>query len=391
MLRLDPLLLADSCDGLPFRCQDTSREPDPSWRTTPLEKEVLEMEGLNNGLSTTEAFQILVETVKDYAIFLLDRNGYVITWNVGAELSKQYTREEIIGKHFSIFYSDEDVKDRKPRHILDACLRDGRVEDEGWRYRKDGSRFWADVIVNAVYSNGVHVAFGKVNRDLTERKAAETKIIAAYEESAKLKSQFLANMSHEIRTPIHGMLTANALLLDTTLSEEQRDLVEIIEESGQTLVQVINDILDYSKLSAGAFSIVPDTMDIAQINYSIIRGFQSILEPNVVFEPDISPDLPKNVQGDPLRYRQVLQNLMNNAGKFTEEGSIRLQTSVMEETDELYTIKTDVIDTGIGVAASAREHLFTPLPNSTTVRPNATKVQVSVYPSQNRRPNSWAA
>jgi osomolarity two-component system sensor histidine kinase TcsA len=102
--------------------------------TTPLREDYLEMEGLDNGLSTNEAFRILVETVKDYAIFLLDRQGYVITWNVGAELNKQYKREEIIGKHFSIFYSDKDLKEKKPQLELEACLREGRVEDEGWRY-----------------------------------------------------------------------------------------------------------------------------------------------------------------------------------------------------------------------------------------------------------------
>jgi osomolarity two-component system, sensor histidine kinase TcsA len=101
--------------------------------TTPLREDYLEMEGLNNGLSANEAFRILVQTVKDYAIFLLDRNGYVITWNVGAELNKQYKREEIIGKHFSIFYSDKDLKENKPQLELEACLREGRVEDEGWR------------------------------------------------------------------------------------------------------------------------------------------------------------------------------------------------------------------------------------------------------------------
>lgn len=101
--------------------------------TIPLNEDYLAMEGLNNGLSTNEAFRILVETVKDYAIFLLDRNGYVITWNVGAELNKQYKREEIIGKHFSIFYSDKDLKENKPQLELDICLREGRVEDEGWR------------------------------------------------------------------------------------------------------------------------------------------------------------------------------------------------------------------------------------------------------------------
>lgn len=254
-----------------------------------------------------------------------------------------------------------------------------------FRYRKDGSKFWASVIMNAVYSNGVHVGFGKVTRDLTERKAAERTVIAAYDESAKLKSNFLANMSHEIRTPMHGMLSANALLLDTKLSEEQRDLAEIIEESGQVLVQVINDILDYSKIAAGAFSVVADgVVDIAHVNHSIARGFQPTLKPNVNFDLDISPDLPKIVKGDPLRYRQVVQNLVNNAGKFTEEGSVRLQTSIIEETDDQYTIKTDVIDTGIGVDASAHEYLFTPFTqfdNTTTKRFKGTGLGLSISKS----------
>ncbi|KAE9973171.1 ATP-dependent RNA helicase [Venturia inaequalis] len=352
--------------------------------TTPVREDHLEMEGLGDGLSTNDAFRILIEAVKDYAIFLLDSNGYVVTWNVGAELNKRYKREEIIGKHVSVFYSDEDLRENKPQLELDACLREGRIENEGWRFRKDGTRFWANVTMNAVYSNGVHVGFGKVTRDLTERKAAETRIIAAYDESAKLKSEFLANMSHEIRTPMFGMLSANALLLDTNLTGEQRDLANIIEESGQVLVQIINDILDYSKLAAGAFSIVVDNVDIAHINQSIVRGSQPILKPNVNFQLDLSPDLPKIVKGDPLRYRQVVQNLINNAGKFTDEGSVRLQSSVIEETDDQYTIKTDVIDTGIGIDASAREHLFTPFTqfdNTTTKRYKGTGLGLSISKS----------
>jgi osomolarity two-component system sensor histidine kinase TcsA len=252
------------------------------------------------------------------------------------------------------------------------------------RYRKDGSRFWANVIMNAVYSNGVHVGFGKVTRDLTERKAAETRIIAAYDESAKLKSEFLANMSHEIRTPMHGMLSANALLLDTSLSSEQRDLAEIIEESGQVLVQVINDILDYSKLAAGAFSIGTDSVDIAHINRSIARGFQPTLKPGVKFELDLPPDLPSVVKGDPLRYRQVVQNLVNNAGKFTEKGSVSLQASIIKETDDEFTILTEVLDTGIGIDESAREYLFTPFTqcdNTTTKRYKGTGLGLSISKS----------
>lgn len=159
---------------------------------------------MDQRMTTNETFRILVETVKDYAIFMLDPNGNIATWNAGAEKFKGYTKDEIIGKHFSNFYGEEDKMDDKPGRELKIALRDGRVEDEGWRYRKDGSKFWANVVITPVYRGDTLIGFGKVTRDLTERRAAESRLVAAYEESAKLKSEFLANMSHEIRTPMHG-------------------------------------------------------------------------------------------------------------------------------------------------------------------------------------------
>jgi len=212
------------------------------------------------------------------------------------------------------------LKANKPAKELEICLREGSVEDEGWRYRKDGTRFWANVVITAVYANGVHVGFGKVTRDLTERKAAESRLIAAYEESSNLKSEFLANMSHEIRTPMHGMLSANTLLLETNLTEAQRDLVNIIEDSGKVLLDVINDILDYSKLSSGNFSLSSDIVGFTNILSSVVRNFQTILTPGVQFELHLSPNIPKSAQGDPLRYRQIAQNLIGNAVKFYGKG-----------------------------------------------------------------------
>ena len=148
---------------------------------------------------TNETYRILVTNVKDYAIFLIDTKGYITTWNAGAQILKQYKPEEIIGKHFSQFYGTEDNANEKPKKELEIAMKEGKVEDEGWRYKKDGTRFWASVTIAPVYREGVHIGFSKVTRDLTERKAAETRLIAAFEEASKLKSDFLANMSHEIR------------------------------------------------------------------------------------------------------------------------------------------------------------------------------------------------
>jgi osomolarity two-component system sensor histidine kinase TcsA len=290
----------------------------------------------------------------------LDTKGNVVTWNAGAELNKGYKPQEIIGQHFSVFYGEEDLKADKPRKELEICLREGRVEDEGWRIRKDGTRFFANVVITAVYDNGIHVGFGKVTRNLTERRAAEHRLIAAYEESSKLKSDFLANMSHEIRTPMHGMLSACTLLLDTELDAEQRDLAGIIEDSGKVLLQVINDILDYSKLSSGSFSLASDIVGVRTIINSVVRSLQTTLRSGVHIEVNFAPNLPKSAQGDPLRYRQIVQNLINNSAKFTEKGFIRVETSIDKEDADTYTILTEITDTGIGVPESARLALFTP-------------------------------
>ncbi|CAK7216078.1 hypothetical protein SBRCBS47491_002710 [Sporothrix bragantina] len=315
---------------------------------------------LASGLSVDESFRILIQSVKDYAIFLLDVGGNIATWNAGAQLNKGYSQEEIIGKHFSIFYGPKDIEDGKPQRVLENCLRDGRVEDEGWRFRKDGSRFWANVTITAIFKNGVHVGFGKVTRNMTERRAAEIRVIAAYEESAKLKSDFLANMSHEIRTPMHGMLSACSLLLDTPLTPDQRETASIIDESGQVLLRVINDILDYSKLASGSFSIHTDIVGIANIITSVVRNIQPTLQPNVRLQLSLASDLPRAVQGDPLRYRQIMQNIVGNATKFTDKGYIRVSATVQSQDDDTFVILTKVTDSGIGIPTDATSSLFVP-------------------------------
>src|SRR5581483_1366299 len=130
-----------------------------------------------------EIFRLLVAAVKEYAIFLLDPNGYITTWNAGAQRIKGYTPEEIIGKHFSTFYSEDDNRDQKPQRELDVAKRFGSVEDEGWRIRKDGSRFWANVIITAVYDEtGELRGFAKVTRDITEKKKADEMQRALFEQ-----------------------------------------------------------------------------------------------------------------------------------------------------------------------------------------------------------------
>ena len=130
-----------------------------------------------------ERFRLMVESVRDYAIFMLDPNGCIMTWNKGAERLKQYSADEIIGQHFSKFYPPEDLAAGKPQRELEIAIAEGRVEDEGWRLRKDGSRFWALVVITALYdSEGKLTGFGKVTRDLTERRATEEQLRASEEQ-----------------------------------------------------------------------------------------------------------------------------------------------------------------------------------------------------------------
>ena len=331
-----------------------------------------------------ETYRILVETVKDYAIFMLDRRGCVATWNLGAQLLKGYRPEEIIGRHFSNFYSLQDRIADKPGKKLQAALRDGKFEDEGWRYRRDGSRFWANVVITPVYRGSTLLGFSKVTRDLTERKAVEARLIAAYEETAKLKSDFLANMSHELRTPMHGMLSAITLLSDTGLNAEQTELAQIIEESGAILLQVINDILDYSKLAAGGFSLSSDAINVAEVISSVVRGVQATSSPKTTLKAVLSEEIPKAAQGDTLRYRQIVQNMVSNAIKFTEQGSICIRANLQQLDESTYTILTEVIDTGIGVPPIAAESLFTPFTqfdNSATKRFKGTGLGLSICKS----------
>lgn len=316
----------------------------------------------NEQNNINETYKILVDTVKEYAIFMLDIRGHIVTWNSGAAILKGYTSSEIIGQHFSIFYGRQDREMKKPARELEVCIQDGKVEDEGWRYRKDGTRFWANVMITAIYQNGTLAGFVKVTRDMTERRAAEARLINAFEESVKLKSAFLANMSHELRTPMNGMLLALTMLLKTGLSAEQREFAHILEDSTSILLQVVNDVLDYSKLSSDTFPLNTENFDILSVIKAVVLNCQGALKPGVELTPTMSEGFPQVVQGDPLRFRQILQNLVSNAVKFTESGHIRINvTHAIDKKDpNLYLVTTEVVDTGIGVPEDAASTLFTP-------------------------------
>lgn len=327
------------------------------------------LQALRDQMQESGAYRLLVNTVKEYAIFQLDSKGYITTWNTGAGLLKQYSESEIIGKHFSIFYSQEDIDAGVPDMELAVAVQEGKFEDTGWRYRKDGSRFWANILITPSYQNDIPVGFTKVTRDLTERHDAE---------------QFIANLSHEIRTPMHSMLSAAMLLTETGLNEEQQELAEIVQDSGSILLQAVDDILDYSKLSSGAFKINIINMSVKDTVDTVVRSSDLTLKPDLQIHTIIDPNVPEMLNGDPLRLRQVLQNLVVNAIKFTEIGYVEIKVSVIKERGSLIEVMTEVTDTGVGVPTQSVPSLFTPftqLDNAATRKHKGTGLGLSICKS----------
>jgi osomolarity two-component system sensor histidine kinase TcsA len=347
-------------------------------------KECMENQALQSELQSKDIYRLLVNTVKDYAIFLLDSKGYVATWNTGAAILKQYTAEEIIGKHFSTFYSAKDIEADIPAKELELAVQEGKFEDSGWRYRKDKSRFWANVVITPLYKDDVLVGFTKVTRDMTEQHVAQARLVAEYEEASKLKSQFLANVSHEIRSPMHGMLSAIGLLTETRLNSEQRELAGIIQDSGSILLQVINDILDYSKLSSGVFQTNSIDMSVRDTINAVIRSTETGIKSGLELRKKIAENVPDRVNGDPLRFRQVLQNIVNNAIKFTDFGYVEVSIKLVEEKGCTVTLLTEVTDTGVGIPSQCAGSLFTPftqLDNSATKKFKGTGLGLSICKS----------
>jgi PAS domain S-box-containing protein len=311
-------------------------------------------------------YQLMVESVRDYAIFMLDPNGYVASWNRGAERIKGYKADEIIGQHFSVFYREEDIATNHPQHELEIATSEGRFEEERTRVRKDGSEFWASVVITAVRdADGSLLGFAKVTRDLTERRNSELKALEdarhlAESVSANVaKSGFLTAMSHELRTPLNAIGGYTELLtlgLGGPITPEQLDYLERIRRSQQHLLGIISDLLNFSRIEAGHL-----TYDIRRLPLShVIEGVMPLVEPQAAAKA-ISLETDRTdhsclVLGDRAKVDQILLNLLSNAIKFTgPDGTVRVACS-----ESVDTASIEVIDTGAGIPAEKLEAIFEP-------------------------------
>jgi PAS domain S-box-containing protein len=310
-----------------------------------------------------ERFRLLVESVQDYAILMLDPTGNVVSWNLGTERIKGYTASDILGKNFSVFYPQEDIQSGKPAMELAMATKEGRFEDEGWRLRKDGSRFWANVVLTALYdANGEVRGFSKVSRDITDRKQSEQALRdknVELQNSAESKNRFLANMSHELRTPLNGIIGFAEFLTDGkpgTLNPKQKEYLAEILNSGRHLLQLINDVLDLAKVEANRMELHPERFSLARA----IEGVCAVAKPlalkkAIKISIRVAPEV-DDVVLDQQKFKQVLYNLVSNAVKFTDDGG---QVAVVAAGHDEGHFKLVVSDTGIGIKQEDFPRLFT--------------------------------
>ena len=316
-------------------------------------------------IESEKRFRLMVDSVVDYAIFRLDTEGRVVSWNAGAQRITGYDAADIIGENFSRFYPAEDAARGRSERELRIAAAEGRYEEEGWRLRKDGSSYWASVVLTALRDEGGRlIGYTKVVRDLTERNRAEAELIrakVAAEKASEAKSQFLANMSHELRTPLNSLLILARLLADNVggnLTPKQVQFAQTIHASGMDLLALINDLLDLARIESGAVTslhLAPARLD--EVRADLERTFRQVAhDKGLRFAVEFDSALPPVIRTDAARLKQVLKNLLSNAFKFTREGAVTLHARPTQSGRS--GIEFEIQDTGIGIPPDKQALIF---------------------------------
>ncbi|BEP33686.1 PAS domain-containing sensor histidine kinase [Variovorax sp. V59] len=264
-----------------------------------------------------ERFRLLVEGVKDYAIFMLDPGGHIVSWNLGAQKNKGYEASEIIGQHFSRFYPPEVAASGWPEQELRNALRDGRFEDEGWRIRKDGSRFWASVVITALHdATGRHRGFAKVTRDLTERRR-----VTALEDEGRRVTNFLAMLGHELRNPLAPISNALELLKrEKTESAAVVHTRDIIGRQLRQMTRLVDDLLDVGRITSGKIQLENKPVRLRDAIAEAIEAVRPLIDGKSQTLHLQMQDADPWIAGDSARVIQIVSNLVHNAAKFTGNG-----------------------------------------------------------------------
>ncbi|HEY2796546.1 MAG TPA: PAS domain S-box protein [Thermoanaerobaculia bacterium] len=300
-----------------------------------------------------ERFRLLIEGVRDYAIFALTAEGRIATWNAGAERIKGYRAEEVLGKSFSIFYTPEAIARGKPEWMLNAAMEHGSIEDVDWRVRKDGRRFWANVVLTALRDeHGELRGFAKVTRDLTERRQ-----IDELQQADRFKNEFLALLAHELRNPLAPIRSAiQVLSRQSPANPEVAHAQEIADRQIRHMARLLDDLLDVARISQGKLEIRREALDVTEIARRAVAAELPLIEERGLELSVDLPDEPLGVDADPVRLQQILVNILNNAAKYTDTGG-RIALSARAEGGQAV---IRVRDTGIGIDPTMAPRLFEP-------------------------------
>jgi PAS domain S-box-containing protein len=303
--------------------------------------------------ATTEdwRYRLLVDSVKEYAIFMLDTGGHIVSWNNGAQAIYGYCIEQILGQHFSVFYTSEARAAGRPGELLRLVEREGAVEDEGWRVRRDGSSFWASATITAVYDEaGALQGYAKVTRDMSERKRLEE-----LEHSSRRMSEFLAMLGHELRSPLAPIRNAVSVMqLEPVVSPTVKSCRDLIDRQLSHLTRLVDDLLDIGRITAGKVVLHKTALDLADV---IVRGIEATKPMFDSRQQQLGVSLgsePVFVSGDLTRLVQVLQNLLHNAAKFTPIGGYIMVSLDREDRCAVVRVK----DNGRGMSPRALCEVF---------------------------------
>jgi PAS domain S-box-containing protein len=319
-------------------------------------------------LSELERYKMLVENVQDYAIFFMDPEGYIQTWNKGAEKNKGYTHDEIVGKHFSLFYSEQDNLDNKPARELEIAKRVGRVEDEDWRIRKDGSKFWANVVITALYDDeGTLQGFAKVTRNLTERKENEDRLknanVILQEKQKELKrlneskDDFISLASHQLRTPATAIKQLLGLIIEGFEGQVPENLLKIVQrtyDSNERQIAIVNSLLKVAQIDSGKVVLHLETTDLNEIVSSLVKQYDGVIKGRGQTITLHLQDAPVYGYIDEEYYRMAVENILDNASKYTEDGGMLYISSSVVDDQATITIT----DTGVGITPENIATLF---------------------------------
>lgn len=321
-----------------------------------------------------ERYRLLVGQVKEYGIFMLDEKGRIISWNEGAKRMKGYSAEEIIGKYFSIFYPEEDKLNARPAQELKVAREQGKYEEEGWRVRKDGTMFWASVVITSIYSDkGNFLGFSKVTRDLTERRQADVALKESNEKYKLLANQLReANMnlehankeleeftsiaSHDLQEPVRTvrsfLVVIDKKLSDKNVSEEElKTYIQKALKANSRMRELISNLLQYAQLSKGELSW--EDINVNDMVGEVLQNLKNRIEATgaiITINCQV-----KSMHGDRIQLMQLLQNLLTNSLKFVEDKKPVIKIHCAEETNH---VLFSISDNGIGIAKESQNKIF---------------------------------